>query len=136
MPDPLRSTLPDYLVPTTFVRLDALPLTQHGKVDRAALPPPDADNTLRADEWEAPRTAVEERLAGILAGLLDVDQVGAHDNFFLLGGHSLMGTQVIARVRDAFGVELSLRTLFDKPTVAALGAEIERAILAKLEAAA
>jgi amino acid adenylation domain-containing protein len=134
--DGLRPTLPDYLVPTTFVRLDALPLTQHGKVDRAALPPPDADNTLRADEWAAPRTAVEERLAGILAGLLDVGQVGAHDNFFLLGGHSLMGTQVIARVRDAFGVELSLRTLFDRPTVAALGTEIERAILAKLDAAA
>jgi amino acid adenylation domain-containing protein len=134
--DALRPTLPDYMLPTSFVRLAALPLTAHGKVDRAALPAPDADNSLRGDGWEAPRTAIEERLAHILAGLLDVDRVGAHDNFFLLGGHSLMGTQVIARVREAFAVELSLRTLFDKPTVAALGAEIERLILAKLDAAA
>jgi amino acid adenylation domain-containing protein len=134
--DALRPTLPNYMLPTTFVRLAALPLTAHGKVDRAALPAPDADNTLRDDGWEPARTPVEQRLARILAGLLDVERVGARDNFFLLGGHSLLGTQVIARIRESFGVELSLRTLFDKPTVAALGVEIERAILAKLEPAA
>jgi len=75
----------------------------------------------------APRTDVERELATILSGLLGIAEVSTHDNFFLLGGHSLLGTQLIARVRDAFGVELSLRTLFDAPTIADLAAEIERA---------
>jgi amino acid adenylation domain-containing protein len=123
----LRRALPDYMVPTTFVVLPRLPLTTNGKVDRAALPVPDATNTLRDGEVMAPRTDVERELATILSGLLGIAEVSTHDNFFLLGGHSLLGTQLIARVRDAFGVELSLRTLFDAPTIADLAAEIERA---------
>jgi amino acid adenylation domain-containing protein len=131
----LRARLPDYMLPATFVRLDRLPLTANGKVGRAALPRPEAAEVLRDPEFIAPRTAVEQRLAAIVAGLLGAERVSVADNFFLLGGHSLLGTQLIARVRDAFGVDVPLRTLFDHPTVAALGAEVEQAILAKVEAA-
>lgn len=131
--DFLRISLPDYMVPAIFVPLEALPLGPHGKLDRAALPAPDGANMLRQTNFVAPRTPVEKRLARILSGLLDLEQVGIEDNFFLLGGHSLLGTQVIARVRDAFGVELPLRSLFEAPTVAGLAAEIEQRILAKLQ---
>ena len=127
----LRRSLPDYMVPATFVVLSSLPLTTNGKVDRAALPAPDASNTLRDGELVAPRTEVETELAAILSALLAVEGVSVEDNFFLLGGHSLLGTQLIVRVRDVFGVELSLRTLFDAPTIADLAAEIERARLAE-----
>ncbi len=127
----LRRSLPDYMMPATFVTLAALPLTISGKVDRAALPAPDATNTLRDGDVVAPRTDVETELAAILSSLLGVDEVSVQDNFFMLGGHSLLGTQLIARVRDAFGVELSLRTLFDAPTIADLAAEIERARMAE-----
>jgi amino acid adenylation domain-containing protein len=127
----LRRSLPDYMVPATFVTLSGLPLTISGKVDRAALPAPDATNMLRDSDRVAPRTEVETELAAILSSLLGVDEVSVQDNFFLLGGHSLLGTQLIARVRDVFGVELSLRTLFDAPTIADLAAEIERARMAE-----
>jgi amino acid adenylation domain-containing protein len=127
----LRRSLPDYMVPATFVTLPALPLTANGKVDRAALPAPDATNTVRDDDVVAPRTEVETELAAIVSSLLGVDEVSVQDNFFLLGGHSLLGTQLVVRVRDTFGVELSLRTLFDAPTIADLAAEIERARLAE-----
>lgn len=129
----LRISLPEYMVPAVFVPLAALPLGPHGKLDRAALPAPDGANILRQHDFVAPRTPLEDRLARILSGLLHLEQVGIEDNFFLLGGHSLLGTQVINRVRDAFGVELSLRSLFEAPTVAGLSAEIKRRILAKLQ---
>jgi len=130
----IAARVPEYMVPATFVKLEALPLNPSGKVDRAALPAPNAENTLRDSSFVAPRTPIEERLAAMLALLLDLDRVGVEDNFFLLGGHSLLGTQLIARVRDAFGVELSLRNLFDAPTVSKLSAQIEALLLAKLEA--
>lgn len=132
----LRRRLPEYMVPAVFVRLDALPLTPNGKVDRGALPAPESATVLRDPEWVAPRTTTERELAAILAALLGTDRVGATDNFFLLGGHSLLGTQVISRVRERFGVELSLKRVFDTPTVAALSEEIEQLILAKLAPAA
>src|SRR6266566_1182612 len=130
----IATRLPECMVPATFVKLEALPLNPSGKVDRTGLPAPNAENTLRDSSFVAPRTPIEERLAAMLALLLDLDRVGVEDNFFLLGGHSLLGTQLIARVRDAFGVELSLRTLFDAPTVSKLSAQIEALLLAKLEA--
>jgi amino acid adenylation domain-containing protein len=123
----LQRALPDYMVPAVFVTLPALPLTTNGKVDRAALPAPDDDNVLRDGPIVPPATGVQAELAGILAELLGIEQVSVDDNFFLLGGHSLLGTQLIARVRDVFGVELGLRTLFDAPTIADLATEIERA---------
>jgi amino acid adenylation domain-containing protein len=130
----LGNELPEYMVPPVFVSLDALPLTEHGKIDRHALPAPDCENTLRDQPFTAPRTPIEQRLAAILCGLLHVDHVSIHDNFFFLGGHSLLGTQLIAQIRSAFGVEVALRTLFDTPTIADLSSEIQRLILARIEA--
>lgn len=130
----LTMHLPDYMLPSAFVLLEALPLTDNGKVDRTALPAPDETNTLRDGTITMPRTPTEERLAAIVASLLKLDQVGIDDNFFMLGGHSLLGTQVIMRVSETFGVDLFLRTLFEAPTVRQLSAKIERLILAKIEA--
>lgn len=133
----LRNTvacrLPEYMVPGAFVKLTTLPLNPSGKVDRAALPAPTAENMLRDDTYVAPRAPIEERVASMLAPLLGLDKVSVEDNFFLLGGHSLMGTQLIARIRDAFGVELALRSLFEAPTVAKLSAQVESLLMAKLE---
>src|SRR3989475_1408653 len=126
--------VPQDMVPATFVKLEALPLNASGKVDRAILPAPNAENSLCDSSFVAPRTPIEERLAPMLALLLDLDRVGVEDNFFLLGGHSLLGTQLIARIRDTFGVELSLRSLFDFPTISKLSGQIEMLLLAKLEA--
>jgi amino acid adenylation domain-containing protein len=129
----LQHELPDYMVPSVFVCLGTLPLTPNGKVDRAALPDPDIENTLRDEPFVPPRNPIEERLAKTLTTLLNLNEVSVDDNFFLLGGHSLLGTQLIAKIRGAFGVELGLRTLFDTPTIAELSTEIERLIVAKVE---
>lgn len=129
----LQSELPDYMVPSVFMKLPALPLTVNGKVDRAALPEPSAENMLRDAEFTAPRTPIEERLARMVRSLLNLGEVSVKDNFFLLGGHSLLGTQLIVKIRSTFGVDLALRKLFDAPTIAELSAEIERQIIAKVE---
>ena len=126
--------LPDYMLPSTFIRVDELPMTANGKLDRDALPSADAGNTLQEDEFVAPRTPLEERVTAIIANLLGLDRVGVNENFFLIGGHSLLGTQLIARVRDAFGVDLSLRSIFDSPAPAELAKEIERLMVARLDA--
>jgi len=129
----LMKRLPDYMVPAAFVRMQALPVTANGKVDRAALLAPCDDNRLGEDNFVAPSGPVQERLAVILASLLHVERIGANDNFFLLGGHSLLGTQLIARVSETFGVELPLLQLFDHPTLAEMSDAIETLILTKLE---
>jgi amino acid adenylation domain-containing protein len=128
----MAKSLPAYMVPSAFVRVTSFPLTVNGKIDRSALPAPDATNTLRDRIIIAPRTLVEERLSEILCGLLHLDSLSMEDNFFMLGGHSLLGTQLIARIRDMFDVEITLRVLFDNATVAGISSEIERLILAKL----
>jgi amino acid adenylation domain-containing protein len=130
----LETELPQYMVPAVFVRLDSFPLTQNGKVDRAALPAPNSENTLRDEEFTGPRTPVEERLAVMLSSLLGLEQVSVHDNFFMLGGHSLLGTQLISQIRGAFGAELALRTLFESPTIEQLSLEIERLVMAQVDA--
>jgi amino acid adenylation domain-containing protein len=124
---------PPYMVPSSFVRVSALPITANGKVDRSALPDPSSTNSLADEAFMAPDTLVEQRLAGILSPLLNVKEVGLNDNFFLLGGHSLLGTQLLTRISQVFGVDLSLFSLFDHPTVAGMSVEIEKLILAKLE---
>ena len=129
----LAATLPSYMVPSQFVRLDSLPFTPNGKIDRAALPAPDVFNRVRDKRLIAPRTLVEERVAAILCPLLQLAKISVEDNFFTLGGHSLLGTQLIARVRDTFDVEITLRVLFDNPTVSGISSEVEKLILAKLE---
>jgi surfactin family lipopeptide synthetase A len=121
----LQAKLPSYMVPAAFVALPALPLTPNGKVDRRALPAPDQVRLAPDDALVAPRTPVEEALAGIWADVLGLTQVGIHDNFFELGGHSLLATQVIARLQAAFQVELPLRSLFEAPTVADLAKYLE-----------
>jgi amino acid adenylation domain-containing protein len=129
----LQSRVPDYMIPAAFVRLNSLPLTSNGKVDRAALPSPNGA-TLPEEEYVAPRSVVEQRLAELIAPLLHVERVGANDNFFLLGGHSLLGTQLLTRISETFGIELSLLTIFDHPTLAGMSGEIEKLILAKIDA--
>jgi acyl-coenzyme A synthetase/AMP-(fatty) acid ligase/acyl carrier protein len=130
----LEKELPQIMVPAVFVRLETLPLTLNGKVDRAALPAPTPENTLHDDVFTAARTPVEQRLAKMLSGLLGLDQVSVHDNFFMLGGHSLLGTQLISQIRGAFGVELALRKLFEAPTIEQLSLEIEQLLMARVEA--
>jgi acyl carrier protein len=126
--DYLRTYLPDYMVPAVYVRLNAFPLNNSGKIDRSLLPAPTALNSIGDQVYVAPRTAVEKQMVSILAELLGMERVGVNDNFFFLGGHSLLGTQLIARARDSFGIELPLRTVFDWPTAAELSVEIERLI--------
>jgi len=129
----LLSHLPDYMVPATFYRLDHLPLRASGKIDRSALPVLGEAQLLGEEEYVAPCTPVEEHITDMLAKLLNLERVGIGDNFFLLGGNSLLGAQVIARVRDAYDVDLSLLTLFNHPTVAELSGEIEQLLVEKLE---
>jgi pristinamycin I synthase-3/4 len=123
----LRERLPEYMVPSAIVALDALPLTRHGKVDRRALPAPGKARPGSRVELVAPRGPVEEALAGIWASLLEVERVGIHDNFFDLGGHSLLATRVVAAIRRELGAEIPLRALFERPTVAQLAGEVARA---------
>jgi amino acid adenylation domain-containing protein len=120
--------LPAYMVPSAFVFVDALPMTPNGKVNRRSLPEPDWGGVVLEDAHVAPRTPVEDILAGIWSGLLGVERVGVNDNFFDLGGHSLLATQVISRTRDAFSLELPLQQLFEHPTVAGLAECVERAM--------
>jgi acyl carrier protein len=124
----LKEKMPDYMVPSAFVWLEELPLTPNGKVDRRALPAPDQSRPDLKESFVAPRTPAEEVIAGIWAEVLKLEQVGVHDNFFDLGGHSLLATQVMSRVREAFRMEMPLRTLFEAPTVAQLGESVAAAI--------
>jgi amino acid adenylation domain-containing protein len=130
----LAETLPMHMVPTDFFWLPSLPTNQNGKVDRtalAALHP--TDRELTADSV-GPRREIEAVLATIVAELLELDSVGVEENFFTLGGHSLLGAQVIARIGDRFGVELPLRKIFDGPTVVEMAEEVERVLVADVEA--
>ncbi|WP_273822299.1 non-ribosomal peptide synthase/polyketide synthase [Pseudomonas asplenii] len=118
----LQAQLPDYMVPSAYVQLDALPLTANGKLDRRALPAPD-QAALSSRAFEAPQGAVETALARIWAEVLKVEQVGRHDHFFELGGHSLLAVTLIERMRQA-GLNADVRVLFSQPTLAALAAAI------------
>lgn len=130
----LSGQLPEYMIPAVFVRIESLPLNTSGKVDRASLPSSDESISLCDDTYVAPRTPIEQRIADMLTPLLGLPKVSVEDNFFMLGGHSLLGTQLIARMRQVFGVDLSLRTLFESPTIAALAGEVEQLLYAHLEA--
>ena len=112
--------LPAYMVPSAFITLDELPLTPNGKLDRKALPAPDGELHNSTREYLAPSTPLEQTIVAIWEQVLRVERIGLHDNFFEIGGHSLLATQVISRMREALQVELSLRMIFEHPTVASL----------------
>ncbi|HYX27927.1 MAG TPA: non-ribosomal peptide synthetase [Pyrinomonadaceae bacterium] len=130
----LKASLPDYMIPAQFVQIDQLPLNANGKVDRRSLPELTGENRLPEETFAGPRTPTETRVAGIISELFKVETVGVNDNFFLLGGHSLLGAQLVIKIRAAFGVDLPLRAIFDAPTIAALSQTIEQSVIARIEA--
>ncbi|MEH2407392.1 non-ribosomal peptide synthetase [Nostoc sp.] len=121
----LKQQLPDFMVPTIFMALEAMPLTPNGKVDRKALPKPDASRLELEANYVAPRTPIEQQITDIWTQVLNVKQVGIYDNFFELGGYSLLGIQVVSRLRQALQVEILMSNLFELPTVADLAERVE-----------
>ncbi|HWS86559.1 MAG TPA: amino acid adenylation domain-containing protein [Pyrinomonadaceae bacterium] len=132
----LGERLPEYMIPSHFVMLDEIPLMPNGKVDRKALPAPEQSRPEFDEDFVAPRTPVEEILGAVWGEVLNLERVGAEDNFFALGGHSLLATQVISRLRKVFRVEVPLRDLFEAPTVSEMAQRIEAALKARPELAA
>lgn len=128
----LAGRLPKYMLPAAYVFLDRLPLNSSGKIDRTALPPPSADDLAPAGERVAPSNRRERTIAEIWCQLLGVAEVGVHDDFFGLGGHSLLGVRLVWEIHRAFGVDISIRDVFAQPTVAGLAAVVEEAMLAVL----
>ncbi|MEA2174981.1 MAG: hypothetical protein QOD00_2573 [Blastocatellia bacterium] len=129
----LKEKLPEYMIPSAYVFLREFPLTAHGKVDRRALPAPDAERPELAATFVAPRTPIEERLVSIWTSLLGINRVGVNDNYFELGGDSLLATQLASQVRKVFDVELPLADLFQHPTLNELAASIEEALIEQME---
>ncbi len=129
-PDPgeltafLKAKLPDYMIPSSYTVLDALPLTPSGKIDRKALPEPDSDR-LRAHAFVAPGNETEEMIAEIWRELLHIENVGVHDNFFEMGGHSLFATVVASRLREKRRMKIPVKRLFEYPTISELADYIE-----------
>jgi acyl carrier protein len=119
----LKKKLPVYMIPSAFIFLDSLPLT-NGKPDRRALPKPESKRPELSRPYERPRNDLERTLAAIWADILEIGKVGIHDNFLDLGGHSLLAAQVVSRVRETCGVEMPLQTLFEQPTLADVAAVI------------
>ncbi len=120
-----RKKLPEFMVPAEFIRLEALPLSSSGKVDKRRLPPPRFEESSEGTRFVAPRTPTEQTLASLWESLLERRPIGVEDNFFDLGGHSLLAAQVMSRVRRTFGVDVPLSAIFEQPTLAALAAVIE-----------
>jgi len=131
--DHLRKCLPDYMVPSAVVLLEKLPLTPNGKVDRKALPLPSRVTAPTSADFVAPRTQTERILAEIWCRLLNLSQVGIHDNYFRLGGHSLLAIRVVSRMREAFQIDLPMSSIFEAPTVAELAQIVERQLVAEIE---
>lgn len=124
--DEIRAALPEYMMPAAFVLLTEFPLTPNGKIDRNALPAPTVDD-LMGGGFIAPRSEQEERMAAIWREVLDIELVGIRNSFFELGGHSLLATKCVSRIRDEFGVDLQVKTLFTSPTIEALCEALENA---------
>jgi amino acid adenylation domain-containing protein len=120
----LQERLPSYMIPSAFITLDELPLTAHGKIDRAALQALHTPHLETAKSWVAPRNDTEQVLAGIWQEILQVERVGIHENFFDVGGHSLLAMQLASRVRDDLGADLPIAAVFGAPTIAALGQQL------------
>jgi acyl carrier protein len=125
--------LPEYMIPSYFIPLESIPLTPNGKVDRRALPKPGHERPELDSDYVAPSSPVEQELAQIWSELLNVSQVGVHDNFFDLGGSSLPALQLAMRVNQAFQIELPVQRYFECATIAKLSQAIEEQILAEIE---
>jgi acyl carrier protein len=123
----LNSRVPDFMIPSIFVTLQAIPLLPNGKVNRGALPSVNPEQIAAQHAFIPPRNEKEEKLASLWRDLLGIEHIGIDHNFFELGGHSLLGMQLLARIRRTFEVELPVRRLFEEPTIAGLALEIERA---------
>ncbi|TMC17903.1 MAG: hypothetical protein E6J34_17950 [Chloroflexi bacterium] len=121
----LQARLPDYMLPTHFVRISELPLTPNGKVDRRALPASDLTYLSQNEAFVAPQTPLQERLAAMWTELLHLSQVSIHDNFFLVGGHSLLAAQLMLQIQTVIGVKVPLRTLFEASTIAEMAEAIQ-----------
>ncbi|MFJ3793953.1 phosphopantetheine-binding protein, partial [Kitasatospora sp. NPDC090091] len=130
----LRERLPDHMVPTTLITLDELPRTVGGKTDRTRLPDPDGHRPDLAHAYTPPRNPTEQTIADVWREVLQLDRIGIHDNFFDLGGHSLLATRVAIRMRTAFGSDIGVRTLFDRPTVARLATAVEEQLTREIAA--
>jgi acyl carrier protein len=120
----LARVIPDYMLPSAFVSLEALPLTTNGKVDRRALPAPGPSRPRLDTAFVPPCTRLEEMLAGIWAEVVGINPIGANDNFFELGGNSLLAAQVVSRLHHALGLDLPLRRFFETPTLAGLAVAV------------
>ncbi|BCL81641.1 hypothetical protein ccbrp13_41060 [Ktedonobacteria bacterium brp13] len=121
----LRAQLPEYMLPSTFVQLTALPVSPNGKIDRRKLPAPDTHVTRQDSTFVAPRTPLEEMLEVIWTALLNVPQISVHDNFFEAGGHSLLAMQMVARIRTALQIDIAVHSIFTTPTIATLAARLQ-----------
>jgi acyl carrier protein len=130
----LIERLPSYMVPSVFVRLQRIPLTPNGKVDFAALESPSSANTLAVKAARPPATPIEERLLVMARELLHREDVGLDDDFFLVGGHSLIGMQLVLRLREIFGVDFTLMQLFQAPTVEKMASAIEALLIERIQA--
>jgi acyl carrier protein len=121
----LARTLPEYMMPSAFVLLDAMPLNANGKIHRAALPRPDALDASAVERYAAPRTPTEKRISKMWSDLLGVDRVGIHTNFFTLGGHSLSAMRFLTRLKAESGLHIAIQDFFDAPTVAGLAERLD-----------
>jgi aryl carrier-like protein len=121
----LAEELMESMIPTHYVRLERMPLTSNGKIDRASLPEPTAENIQPAQDFAAPSTETEKMLAALWCDLLKVESIGRDDNFFGLGGQSLLVMRAVSQMRKTFGVDVQLRNLFERPTVAGLAEVID-----------
>jgi len=130
----LRTRLPEHMVPAAIIRLDVFPRTTNGKIDRRALPSPETPGHVARREYVAPGTLTEEILAGLIGEVLSLNRVSVEDDFFALGGQSILAAQVMARASERFEVPLSLRLLFESPTIAVLALRVEDALIAQIEA--
>jgi amino acid adenylation domain-containing protein len=128
----LAQHLPDFMLPSYFIRLDSMPLTRNGKIDRTALPDPQAERPELASAYQAPETALETQLAAIWSKALNLGQIGTHDNFFELGGSSLPAIQVIYQVNQRFGVDLPVPRFFENPTISQMSSQIEDLLIAQV----
>ncbi len=124
----LAKVLPEYMLPSAFMKLNKIPLTPNGKVDKAALPVPKISAMNLGVDFVAPRNETENKIVEIAKDLLSIDKIGVLDNFFMLGGHSLLATQFISHIRDAFNIEIPLRQIFETPTIEGIALAVKKAV--------